>query len=172
MRPRFSIVVLTAWLIGAGSAFCAGETGKERAAGEGEAHHLTLAHIADPHFASASENPEPRACCDLRVKDLRRSFLWREAAVGAINEDVQPDWVGITGDLLDNRASRAGHGRLSPLPIQLSRFSVPSPFRGGPGRGRVSRQPSAHNPLQTSPCEGEALSGKRDGWIGNGLIVR
>jgi hypothetical protein len=52
--------------------------------------------------------------------------------------------------------------------IHSSRLSVLSLFRGGPGRGRVIRQFSAHNPLKTSPCEGEALSERRDGWIGDG----
>jgi len=58
-------------------------------------------HLSDSHCAHAAENPPLRFPFDPHRKDLVRSFELLEAAVRQINEQVRPDFVVFTGDVVD-----------------------------------------------------------------------
>lgn len=58
-------------------------------------------HLSDTHCAHATRNPRPRFLFDPSHKDLVRSFLLLEGAVRLINDEVRPDFVVVTGDLVD-----------------------------------------------------------------------
>lgn len=62
---------------------------------------LRFVHLSDTHCAHAKANPRPRRAFDPHRKDLVNSFRILEAAVKQINESIQPDFVIITGDLVD-----------------------------------------------------------------------
>jgi 3',5'-cyclic AMP phosphodiesterase CpdA len=63
--------------------------------------HFRFVHLSDTHCARAAENPPLRFPLDPHRKDLVRSFDLLEAAVRQINDQVRPDFVVLTGDLVD-----------------------------------------------------------------------
>lgn len=62
---------------------------------------MRFVHLSDTHCARATQNPPARFLFDPHRKDLVRSFEIVEAAVRQINGEVRPDFVVITGDLVD-----------------------------------------------------------------------
>ncbi|MFW6456963.1 MAG: metallophosphoesterase family protein [Planctomycetota bacterium] len=71
---------------------------------KGKSPELTFVQLSDLHCARVQKNPPRRFPMDPHVKDLRGSFDWLRAAVNDVNENVQPDFVVITGDVVDKGA--------------------------------------------------------------------
>jgi len=79
-------------------------------------------HMTDTHCAQVRRNPPGRFLFDPHRKDLVRSFEIVEAAVRLINEDVRPDFVVITGDLVDRGRDVASLRRVKAI---LSKLKCP-----------------------------------------------
>lgn len=69
---------------------------------------LVFVHMSDTHLATGAENPEPRHPLMPHTKDLVQSPQWLEAAVAKINEQIEPDFVVITGDVVDGAGEHPG----------------------------------------------------------------
>jgi 3',5'-cyclic AMP phosphodiesterase CpdA len=75
--------------------------GGERPAQDVSEPSFRFVHLSDTHCARAATNPPARFLADPHHKDLVRSFELLEAAVRQINGQVRPDFVVVTGDLVD-----------------------------------------------------------------------
>lgn len=75
--------------------------GPARLALAGETPDLRFVHLSDTHCRHAAANPRHRLPLDPLAKGLVRSFRLLEAAVEDINRHVKPDFVVVTGDLVD-----------------------------------------------------------------------
>lgn len=87
--------------------------------GEGS-EGFRFVHLSDLHCAPARRNPPPRFPLDPHRKDLVRSFQKLEAAVRHINAEVRPDFVVVTGDLVDRRNDVASLRRVKRILSELA----------------------------------------------------
>ena len=72
-------------------------------------------HLSDLHCARAAANPPPQFLFDVHCKDLVHSFDLVAAAVREINQAVKPDFVVVTGDLVDRGADVASLERVKAI---------------------------------------------------------
>ena len=84
-------------------------------AGAGETPSFRFVHLTDTHCAHAKVNPRGRYLFDPMVNDLVASFDLLEAAVREINQQVKPDFVIVTGDLVDRRTDLASLRRVKAI---------------------------------------------------------
>ena len=70
-------------------------------ASAGGAASFRFVHLSDTHCITATRNPRPRFFLDPMAKNLVASFSLLEAAVRDVNEHVRPDFLIVTGDLID-----------------------------------------------------------------------
>jgi len=64
-------------------------------------------HLSDTHCIRATRNPVPSNPLNPHRKDLVNSFRILEAAVARINDTVKPDFVVVTGDVVDRPSDLA-----------------------------------------------------------------
>jgi len=90
------------------------------AARGGEADAWRFVQLSDPHCAQATTNPPARHL--LHRLDLVHSFDLLEAAVREINAKVKPDFVVVTGDLVNYGRDLASLRRVKAI---LGRLACP-----------------------------------------------
>lgn len=133
MITRRSVLAGMAWLatrLGAK----AGETVPPHGARDG----FRFVQLSDLHCANVKVNPPPRFGIDVMGKDLVRSFELLDAAVREINEKVKPDFVAITGDLVDDWRDRESLARVKG---KLDKLACPYyPVIGNHDGGEAWRQ--------------------------------
>ena len=107
MPARRCVPVCLLWLAALAGARAAEEI-PTRPARDG----FRFVQLSDLHCARARTNPPPRFPFDPHRKDLVHSFALLEAAVREINESVKPDFVVITGDLVERGRDRESLARV------------------------------------------------------------
>jgi len=115
MAARWWLAACLLWL-GTLAGAQAGEAARAPEARDG----FRFVQLSDLHCANAKRNPPPRFAFDMHRLDLVRSFALVEAAVREMNETVKPDFVVVTGDLVDDGRDRESLARVKTILDKLA----------------------------------------------------